>query len=122
MSRYDLTEFEWRVIEPLLPNKPRGVPRVDDRHLLDATFRFALARYAGALRPAQNLLQSLPPLDEGGCLGSDHGCNYRGLRSRRADDRRHERPRSPLCRDFKKVIQIDVLDDQGAVLLRKYML
>jgi len=26
MSRYDLTDFEWRVIEPLLPNKPRGVP------------------------------------------------------------------------------------------------
>jgi transposase len=33
MSRYDLTEFEWRVIEPLLPNKPRGVPRVDDRRV-----------------------------------------------------------------------------------------
>jgi len=31
MSRYDLTDFEWRVIELLLPNKPRGVPRVDDR-------------------------------------------------------------------------------------------
>ena len=31
MSRYHLTDFEWRVIEPLLPNKPRGVPRVDDR-------------------------------------------------------------------------------------------
>ena len=30
-GRYDLTEFEWRVIQPLLPNKPRGVPRVDDR-------------------------------------------------------------------------------------------
>jgi transposase len=29
MSRYELTDFEWRVIEPLLPNKPRGVPRVD---------------------------------------------------------------------------------------------
>jgi hypothetical protein len=26
MSRYDLTDSEWRVIEPLLPNKPRGVP------------------------------------------------------------------------------------------------
>jgi len=25
MSRYNLTDFEWRVIEPLLPNKPRGV-------------------------------------------------------------------------------------------------
>lgn len=24
MSRYDLTDFEWRVIEPLLPNKPRA--------------------------------------------------------------------------------------------------
>jgi transposase len=22
MSRYGLTDFEWRVIEPLLPNKP----------------------------------------------------------------------------------------------------
>ena len=30
MNRYDLTDFEWRVIEPLLPNKPRGVPRVAD--------------------------------------------------------------------------------------------
>jgi transposase len=38
MSRYDLTEFEWRVIEPLLPNKPRGVPRVDDRRVLNGIF------------------------------------------------------------------------------------
>jgi transposase len=34
MSGYDLTDFEWRVIEPLLPNKPRGVPRVDDRRVV----------------------------------------------------------------------------------------
>ncbi len=38
MSRYDLTDFEWRVIEPLLPNKPRGVPRVDDRRVLSGIF------------------------------------------------------------------------------------
>jgi len=38
MSQYDLTDFEWRVIEPLLPNKPRGVPRVDDRRLLNGIF------------------------------------------------------------------------------------
>ena len=38
MSRYDLTEFEWHVIEPLLPNKPRGVPRVDDRRVLNGIF------------------------------------------------------------------------------------
>ena len=35
MGRYDLTDFEWRLIEPLLPNKPRGVPRVDDRRVLN---------------------------------------------------------------------------------------
>jgi transposase len=39
MRRYDLTDFEWRVIEPLLPNKPRGVPRLDDRRVLNGIFR-----------------------------------------------------------------------------------
>jgi transposase len=40
MSRYDLTDFEYRVIEPLLRNnKPRGVPRVDDRRVLNGIFR-----------------------------------------------------------------------------------
>lgn len=38
MSRYDLTDFEWRAIAPLLPNKPRGVPRVDDRRVLNGIF------------------------------------------------------------------------------------
>jgi transposase len=38
MSRYDLTDFEWRVIQPLLPNKPRGIPRVDDRRVLSGIF------------------------------------------------------------------------------------
>jgi transposase len=26
MARYDLSERQWRLIEPLLPNKPRGLP------------------------------------------------------------------------------------------------
>ena len=38
MSRYDLTDFEWRMIKPLLPNKMRGVPRVDDRRVLNGIF------------------------------------------------------------------------------------
>ena len=33
--RYELTDGEWSIIEPLLPNKPRGVPRVDDRRVLN---------------------------------------------------------------------------------------
>jgi len=33
--RYELTDREWVIIEPLLPNKPRGVPRVDDRRVLN---------------------------------------------------------------------------------------
>jgi transposase len=33
--RYELTDREWTIIEPLLPNKPRGVPRVDDRRVLN---------------------------------------------------------------------------------------
>ena len=38
MARYDLSETEWRLIEPLLPNKPRGVPRVDDRRVINGIF------------------------------------------------------------------------------------
>ena len=33
--RFDLTDFEWRIVQPLLPNKPRGVPRVDDRRVIN---------------------------------------------------------------------------------------
>jgi transposase len=28
--RYELAEHEWLAIKPMLPNKPRGVPRVND--------------------------------------------------------------------------------------------
>ncbi len=30
-QRYELTDHEWTAIRPMLPNKPRGVPRVSDR-------------------------------------------------------------------------------------------
>jgi transposase len=35
MRRHELSDFEWKVIEPLLPDKPRGVPRVNDRRVLN---------------------------------------------------------------------------------------
>jgi transposase len=36
--RYELTHCEWAVIKPMLPNKPRGVARVDDRRVLNGVF------------------------------------------------------------------------------------
>ena len=38
LRRYELSDFEWSIIQPLLPNKPRGVPRVDDRRVLNGIF------------------------------------------------------------------------------------
>ena len=38
MGRYDLSEAEWRLIEPLLPDRPRGVARVDDRRVINGIF------------------------------------------------------------------------------------
>ncbi len=36
--RYELTDPEWSAIKPFLPNKPRGVPRVNDRRVLNGIF------------------------------------------------------------------------------------
>jgi transposase len=35
IMRYELTDYEWAAIRPMLPNKARGVPRVDDRRVLN---------------------------------------------------------------------------------------
>ena len=36
--RYELSDYEWTAIKPMLPNKPRGVPRVNDRRVLNGIF------------------------------------------------------------------------------------
>lgn len=33
--RFDLTDFEWSVIDPQLPRNSRGVARVDDRRVIN---------------------------------------------------------------------------------------
>lgn len=54
--RYELTDRKWAIIKPLLSNKPRGVPRADDRRVINGIcWRFrsgaAWADYAcGAAR------------------------------------------------------------------------
>jgi transposase len=72
--RYELTDHEWATIKLFLPNKPRGVPRVNDRRVLNGIFWVLrsgapLARSAGQLRPVHHLLQSLRSLATGGRLG-----------------------------------------------------
>jgi transposase len=64
MARFDLTDFEWSVIEPLLPNKSRGGPRVDDRRVLNGIFwrlrtGRTLGRHSRALRSAHDLREPL---------------------------------------------------------------
>jgi transposase len=36
--RYELSDYEWSAIKPMLPNKPRGVRRVNDRRVLNGIF------------------------------------------------------------------------------------
>jgi transposase len=38
IMRYELTDYEWATVRPFLPNKPRGVPRVNDRRVLNGIF------------------------------------------------------------------------------------
>lgn len=33
IMRYELANHEWGAIKPVLPNKPRGVPRLNDRRV-----------------------------------------------------------------------------------------
>src|SRR3989440_5261622 len=38
IMRYELNDHKWAPIKPFLPNKPRGIPRVNDRRVLNGIF------------------------------------------------------------------------------------
>jgi transposase len=38
IMRCELSDYEWTAIKPMLPNKPRGVRRVNDRRALNGIF------------------------------------------------------------------------------------
>jgi transposase len=40
---YELSNIEWAAIRPMLPNKPRGAPRVDDRPVLNGAWQCSKA-------------------------------------------------------------------------------
>ena len=60
MSRFDLSDEEWAVIEPHFPKAGRGPVRQDDRRILNGIFYIlrTVARFAGALWAANNGVQS----------------------------------------------------------------
>jgi len=66
IMRYELSDYEWSVIRPMLPNKPRGIPRVDDRRILNGIFWVLRSGAHGAIcqtaTAPYDLLQSLRSL------------------------------------------------------------
>jgi transposase len=54
--RYELADHEWAAIKSMLPNKPRGVARVNDRRVLNGIL---LVLRSGA--PWRDLLDSFGP-------------------------------------------------------------
>jgi len=97
--RYELTDYEWTAIKPMLPNKPRGVPRVNDRRVLNGIF-WVLRSGApwrdlpGAFGPYTTCYKSFRPLAPGGRLEPDHRRARRYPRCGRPDDRHFDRPRA----------------------------
>ena len=70
-----LSEAPFARLKPLLPNKPRGVPRVDDRRVISGIIYVIrggadVARRARRLRAAEDPLQPLHPLDVNGRANS----------------------------------------------------
>ena len=127
VSRYDLTEFEWRVIAPLLPNKPRGVARVDDRRVLNGIF---WVLRSGS--PWRDLPERYGPYTT--CYNRFRRWTKAGVWDRVMDaitdayggdvrmiDGTSVRVHHAAA-TLKKATRIDVLDEAGAVLLQKSML
>ena len=75
--RYELTDSEWAAIKPMLPDKPRGIPRVNDRRVPNGIFWVLrsgapwrdLPRDFGPYTTCYNRFVRWP----GGRLESDHG-------------------------------------------------
>ena len=74
--RYELTDNEWSAIKPMLPNKPRGVPRVNDRRVLNGISGSCDLGHPGATCPLTlahtRLATSLRSLATGGRVGQAH--------------------------------------------------
>jgi transposase len=76
--RYELADYEWTIIKPMLPNKPRGVPLVNDRRVLSGIF---WVLRSGA--PWRDLREALGPYTT--CYNRFVGWRRAGVRGRIID-------------------------------------
>jgi transposase len=82
MMRYELTDYEWSAIRPMLPGRARGVRRVDDRRVLNgicwvlrsgAPWRDLPDCYGLCTTCYNRFVQ----VAKGWSVGADHGRTYR---------------------------------------------
>jgi transposase len=97
--RYELTDREWTAIKPMLPNKPRGVPRVNDRRVLNGIFWVLRSGVPwrdlpNPFGPYTTCLQPLRSLAACWRLEPDYQRTGWRSRRRRADDRHVYCPRA----------------------------
>lgn len=111
MARYDVSDTEWRLIASLLPNKPRGVARVDGPtdhqcDLLCFEDGLALARSTQSLRASTAIIATIA----GQKLASGYGFFTCGAITRiPAPHRCLDHSRSPACSRWKKGARITPL-------------
>ena len=101
---FELSGSQLARLGPFLSDKPRGMPRVDDRRLISeiiskelsmSSARADVEGCTGGLGPAQDALQPGRALVAGGRVRSDIlGAGRRKLRDRHGDDRRHTSERA----------------------------
>ena len=75
MMRYELTDYEWAAIRPMLPNKAREACVVWTIRVLNGicwVLRSG-APWRDLPEPMHHLLQPFRPVAKGGSVGADHG-------------------------------------------------
>ncbi len=99
MRRHELSDEEWAIIAPLLPNNSRGIERVDDRRVINgilwrfrtgSSWRDVPERYG----PRTTLYNRFSRWRKAR-LGSSSGRRFKALRWRHRDDRQLLCSRSP---------------------------
>jgi transposase len=85
--RYELRDYGWTAIKLMLPNKRRGVRRLNDRRVLSGILRFCVQVHHGAICQRHMVPARLATLASFGGGGLPHlntpGSAQRSVRTRR---------------------------------------